>query len=232
MAELHGDKRGEGEMEQAFAKWTRTLSADEYFGYNAFKAGALWQTTLSHAALKSRDWTEDADHENGNYSCWCTSCESAFIGHKRRTTCKLCALSATPRIPALGLLKEMGKQRDECADALRALAKVVEDNFPMPAGVHAGSPLDRARKALASVPTYEQRLRNIAEGIGMTYDELMAAMKNRADGSAYHPNLDGPAEPVGLAMDDVFHPFCNLCGKAAPSSGGCASENCGIRGVR
>lgn len=52
MGKEQSDKRGEGEMEQAFAKWTRTLSADEYFGYNAFKAGALWQTTLSHAREK------------------------------------------------------------------------------------------------------------------------------------------------------------------------------------
>lgn len=56
-------------------------------------------------------------------------------------------------------------------------------------------------------------------------------LMNSSDGGKHHPNLDGPAEPVGLAMDDVFHPFCNLCGKAAPSSGGCASENCGIRRV-
>lgn len=38
-----------------------------------------------------RDWPEDFAHENGNYFCPCTTCGKAFKGHKRRTTCKLCA---------------------------------------------------------------------------------------------------------------------------------------------
>lgn len=37
-----------------------------------------------------RDWVEDASHENGCYTCHCVSCKRAFIGHKRRATCKLC----------------------------------------------------------------------------------------------------------------------------------------------
>lgn len=82
------------------------------------------------------------------------------------------------RIPGMGLIRRLKDQRDECADALRGLLEVVERNFPMPAGVHEGSPLDVARKAIAKVPTYEQQLRNIAEGIGMTYEELLAAAAN------------------------------------------------------
>lgn len=38
-----------------------------------------------------KDWTEDSNHENGNYLCVCTTCNSQFIGHKRRITCKECA---------------------------------------------------------------------------------------------------------------------------------------------
>ncbi len=40
-----------------------------------------------------RDWPEDAiaDPDNGAYTCHCFSCESQFIGHKRRMCCKVCA---------------------------------------------------------------------------------------------------------------------------------------------
>lgn len=36
-------------------------------------------------------WTEDSTHENGNYRCVCIFCKKAFIGHKRRVVCKVCA---------------------------------------------------------------------------------------------------------------------------------------------
>lgn len=37
------------------------------------------------------DWPEDFGHENGQYHCVCISCRCAFIGHKRRATCYVCA---------------------------------------------------------------------------------------------------------------------------------------------
>ena len=37
------------------------------------------------------DWPDDYDHENGTYRCRCVTCETEFIGHKRRTTCRKCA---------------------------------------------------------------------------------------------------------------------------------------------
>lgn len=39
----------------------------------------------------SRNWTEDSNHENGNYMNTCSVCDNDFIGHKRRRVCKLCA---------------------------------------------------------------------------------------------------------------------------------------------
>lgn len=42
--------------------------------------------------MTTRDWAEDAGHENGNYSNLCSDCGQHFTGHKRRVTCKLCAL--------------------------------------------------------------------------------------------------------------------------------------------
>ena len=47
--------------------------------------------TVSPLAAHSRDWTEDAGHENGRYNCVCVKCNNVFIGHKRRVMCKVCA---------------------------------------------------------------------------------------------------------------------------------------------
>lgn len=41
--------------------------------------------------MRSRDWTEDESHENGQYYCTCIECGERFIGHKRRVICKTCA---------------------------------------------------------------------------------------------------------------------------------------------
>lgn len=41
------------------------------------------------------DWTEDFEHENGNYESRCMSCGIAFTGHKRRVICKICASRIT-----------------------------------------------------------------------------------------------------------------------------------------
>ncbi len=37
------------------------------------------------------DWTEDFDHENGRYLRACVHCGAAFLGHKRRVVCRVCA---------------------------------------------------------------------------------------------------------------------------------------------
>lgn len=38
----------------------------------------------------NRDWTEDFERENGNYTCKCARCKETFNGHKRRVLCKVC----------------------------------------------------------------------------------------------------------------------------------------------
>ncbi len=48
----------------------------------------------TNSALKVEsvgDWPEDFSHENGNYFRNCFTCKETFRGHKRRTTCKVCA---------------------------------------------------------------------------------------------------------------------------------------------
>jgi hypothetical protein len=90
--------------------------------------------------------------------------------------------SATPRITTMPLIKRLKGQRDELADAVRPLVALVkEEQWNLRARRYAHA-YALAAAALDKCQTYEQQVRNIAEGIGMTYDELMAAMNNRADG--------------------------------------------------
>lgn len=44
------------------------------------------------AAFSDRDWTEDFAQENGQYVNKCVGCGNQFLGHKRRITCKRCAV--------------------------------------------------------------------------------------------------------------------------------------------
>lgn len=46
---------------------------------------------MSNLTRSKGDWPEDFEHENGNYQRRCITCEGAFIGHKRRHQCKVCA---------------------------------------------------------------------------------------------------------------------------------------------
>lgn len=38
-----------------------------------------------------QNWVSDRDHENGNYQHTCIFCKRAFMGHKRRCVCRICA---------------------------------------------------------------------------------------------------------------------------------------------
>ncbi len=53
------------------------------------------------ADTNNRNWREDFGHENGNYECWCNDCQKPFFGHKRRITCKACAI---PGVADLALI--------------------------------------------------------------------------------------------------------------------------------
>lgn len=37
------------------------------------------------------NWPEDFPDDNGNYMNICVNCEQPFLGHKRRSICKICA---------------------------------------------------------------------------------------------------------------------------------------------
>lgn len=49
------------------------------------------QPDTQEALDGKRDWPEDFNDENGNYSNMCLECGYHFIGHKRRRICKVCA---------------------------------------------------------------------------------------------------------------------------------------------
>lgn len=53
----------------------------------------------------SRDWTEDFQHENGNYMNLCCRCNESFSGHKRRNICRICADQSVKQ--PTGILKDL-----------------------------------------------------------------------------------------------------------------------------
>lgn len=79
--------------------------------------------TAQGGATKSRDWTEDASHENGKYQNRCVYCGQMFIGHKRRNCCRLCAMP-TPE----PTFEERLKGLLESDDTRIALMKLLDDS--------------------------------------------------------------------------------------------------------
>ena len=55
------------------------------------------------------NWKEDFSHENGNYQNICLTCNTYFIGHKRRVHCKVCA-NANELIDLKAKLEKLGNQ--------------------------------------------------------------------------------------------------------------------------
>lgn len=92
------------------------------------------------------------------------------------------ALAARPeeKPTAMPLIKRLKDQRDECAALLRDVRTVMQSVHGSGA---AGKDIDvktrdwlkKVDAALEKCPTSEQQLRNIAEGIGMPYEELLSA---------------------------------------------------------
>ncbi len=77
---------------KAFDPAQITEPSDHFIANVNKMAEALNDTPLMSRKreAKDRSWIEDQQHENGNYECWCSSCNRVFFGHKRRVTCKLC----------------------------------------------------------------------------------------------------------------------------------------------
>lgn len=75
-----------------------------------------------------------------------------------------------PRLRVMPIVKLLKDQRDECATLLRRARQQDDGTW--------GRDLVREIDSLLSkVPSYEQQLRNVAEGLGMTYEQLIEAVK-------------------------------------------------------
>jgi len=102
---------------------------------------------------------------------------------------KASAVSATPTISGIPLVKMFRDQRDQLADALRHVLWIkdcgvdgrdengVFRNFPES---ERDAMYNIAKDALKDVPSYVQQLRNVADGIGMDYDELVRRLSSSA----------------------------------------------------
>lgn len=64
----------------------------------------------------ARDWPEDADHENGNYSNKCLGCGEYFVGHKRRCFCRKCSDASKARWESLTPEQRADEQRKADAE--------------------------------------------------------------------------------------------------------------------
>lgn len=86
---------------------------------------------------KRGDWTEDASHENGNYSSRCCYCERTFVGHKRRVVCKLCAILRGKEDESNALRASLAQSEAELCEQ-KMLLKLTEDNLKLEEATHAG----------------------------------------------------------------------------------------------
>lgn len=66
------------------------------------------------------NWPEDFHLENGNYQCRCHKCDRAFIGYKRRTTCKVCATAEQVRVSKL-TAEELAKEQADRQELIKSL---------------------------------------------------------------------------------------------------------------
>lgn len=109
--------------------------------------------------------------------------------------------SASERITGMPFIKMLKDQRDGAADVLRRLMHKLreesgsEDPMEPFAYDHSWELLAiEADAILAKCPSWTQQLRNIAEGIGMTYEELCAAAdklpKENATDATTDRNID------------------------------------------
>ena len=78
------------------------------------------------------DWPEDQPYENGNYYNKCQTCQSDFIGHKRRCWCRKCHLNAT------GFMVPIRRKCEHCTEGYVQDAGFVECN-------HCNSPHNKER---------------------------------------------------------------------------------------
>ena len=119
-----------------------------------------------------RNWTEDADHENGRYLCRCTTCKQPFIGHKRRVTCKVCA------------------DRDSAVAAERG-AWLHEHNAPKDWVIYTLAEIQRMHAEWSDLLLQLNVERNLRRELAAAFDRLADCISETRGKNAYYALEDG-----------------------------------------
>lgn len=82
----------ESEWDKVSAKWEGDDAADLFSWERHIEREILAHIEVTPMHRKLRNWNGDLEHENGEYENTCISCGNSFIGHKRRTSCRLCVI--------------------------------------------------------------------------------------------------------------------------------------------
>lgn len=77
-------------------------------------------------ATNSKDWPEDLAHENGNYNCTCVHCGERFQGHKRRHTCRECAINMKDTTQTTDTIKPKDGVEQATLKEIEAIAECVK----------------------------------------------------------------------------------------------------------
>lgn len=107
------------------------------------------------------------------------------VGHCIEALKRLLVSARATSFPGVKIAKMFKDQRDAAADVLRRLMAKMREESGAPDDPMAPFAYDASWEALAKeadaildkCPSYEQQLRNIAEGVGMSYEELIAAVE-------------------------------------------------------
>jgi|GEM_PF-3583095 hypothetical protein len=113
-----------------------------------------------------RDWTEDFDHENGEYLNRCQDCGGDFYGHKRRRECKECTTRnlALEGIDRAAQADDLLKPRDDISEYVQR------------ADIAAERAIERRKAILDRTPEQqptEESVREIARWLRRTPDLVM-----------------------------------------------------------
>lgn len=74
-----------------------------------------------------RDWIEDFEQKNGQYSNTCVGCYRIFVGHKRRVLCKTCG-GFNSTTTTSNIIEEQDAEITRLRSALWQIVFYVEDH--------------------------------------------------------------------------------------------------------
>lgn len=112
------------------------------------------------------NWTEDYDHDNGQYLNGCAQCGNTFLGHRNRRICKVCA--STEPAKQITYAYEISMARiEQLADRIATV-----ECGPMPEELHNGEDVDNAWR-----DTYDGAMKMAMELLRLGYLQLPSTPK-------------------------------------------------------